>query len=440
MEELKKAFYEVMNRYGKSFGELGVMKNLKAWEIDKAPLINLLRAHPNWNEAAKAVVLDFKEGRGIEKDAIDEIAFTMLGKADETVTENDKAAFHTAFRAAVSEYSSTLSEQTLEIIRQNGQIPCTTGQKTSRIIGKLCHKFGLDSCEWYNNIYARLSDALNPLQIQKTAVLSVHPCDFLEMSSKKNTWKSCHNLADGGYQAGTLSYMTDDVSLIFFTVDPEVTECFYNAPRRTRQMFFYKDRCLYQSRLYPAYSDEIMEQNRSIVHKILATCLGVPNLWILKTKRESFERCCDSAPFSAQYPDYDYYGNLSVIKGMNGIAKMTIGEQPICVCCGKKYISTKKLKCNCDDVVVCNDCGRTVLRKRTVYMDNSFHCHGCLNICSCCGKTSDENMYQVLDRRGELLALCPECYNSSLQPCAVCSVKAVCDIIGNSLCQHIHYL
>lgn len=266
----------------------------------------------------------------------------MLGNVDETIEENDKAAFHAAFQAAISEYSSTLSEQSLEIIRQNGKIPCVAGQKTSRIIGKLCHKFGLDSCAWYNNVYAQLSDALNPLQIQKTAVLSVHPCDFLEMSSKSNTWTSCHNILNGGYQAGTLSYMIDDVSMIFFTVDVEVKDHFYRAPRRTRQMFFYEDNCLYQSRLYPDYSDELMEQNRRLVHKILATCLGVPNLWILKTKRDKISESCVSVHNSAQYPDYVYHGNLSILKGTNKIAKMFIGGKPICVCCvkiqqGKKF-------------------------------------------------------------------------------------------------------
>lgn len=111
------------------------------------------------------------------------------------------------------------------------------GQKTSRIIGKLCRSFGVDGHERYNAVFAQLSDSLNPLQMLKTALLSLHPCDFLEMSNKDNTWTSCHNLESGSYQAGTLSYMTDDVSMIFFTVDPEVKDHYYRAPRRSRQMF-----------------------------------------------------------------------------------------------------------------------------------------------------------------------------------------------------------
>lgn len=62
MEELKKAFYEVMYKYEKSFGETGVMTNLNLWAQEKAGLLELLRRHPNWDEDAKAIVFSFDEG------------------------------------------------------------------------------------------------------------------------------------------------------------------------------------------------------------------------------------------------------------------------------------------------------------------------------------------------------------------------------------------
>ena len=39
MEELKKAFYDVMYKYGKPFSEQGVMTNLNAWASAKEPLL-----------------------------------------------------------------------------------------------------------------------------------------------------------------------------------------------------------------------------------------------------------------------------------------------------------------------------------------------------------------------------------------------------------------
>lgn len=435
MEKLKNAFYEVMYKYQKSFGERGVMKNLNAWAAAKDKLLALLRLHPNWDEAAKAVVIEFSEGRGIEPDVVDEIAFIMRGLAEEVIPKDRRGAFLIAFNAAVSEYSGTLSEETLHVIRENGDIKCATGQKTSRIIGKLCRKFGVDHHAQYNRVFAQLSDALNPLQIQKTAVLSVHPCDFLEMSSRSNTWTSCHNLETGSYQGGALSYMTDSVSMIFFTVDPEVKDHFYRAPRRTRQMFFYQDQTLFQSRLYPDDSAEMMKQNRSIVQKIISTCLGVPNIWKLKTKRDELSECVESAEGSAQYPDYDFQGNLSFLKGAEIRDKFIIGTKPICVCCGeKKSLRERSLKCSCAEQVVCQDCGRTLPREQTRYLDGAFHCSSCLHICAVCGNVIHDTMYPAFDRRGNAVEICFDCYNASLEPCAACSVQGVCRIIGNSLC------
>ena len=85
MEELKKAFYEVMYKYEKSFGETGVMTNLNLWAQEKAGLLELLRRHPNWDEDAKAIVFSFDEGRGIQRDVVDEIAFTMEDLAAEQI-------------------------------------------------------------------------------------------------------------------------------------------------------------------------------------------------------------------------------------------------------------------------------------------------------------------------------------------------------------------
>lgn len=107
-----------------------------------------------------------------------------------------------------------------------------TGAKASRIINRLCLKFHLDQIEEeaeagepdnrymrtvkpYNALFARLADALNPAHIEKTAVLSIHPCDFLEMSNRDNTWSSCHCLERGSYHGGCQSYMGDAVSMIF---------------------------------------------------------------------------------------------------------------------------------------------------------------------------------------------------------------------------------
>lgn len=434
MEELKQAFYEVMYKYEKSFGETGVMANLNTWARNKAGLLELLRHHPQWDEDAKAIVFTFDEGRGIERDVIDEIAFTMEDIAAEQIKDAQRLDnFQISLRTAVSEYNSTLSEQSLEVIRNRGGIKCATGQKTSRIIGKLCRQFGVDGHERYNAVFAQLSDALNPLQMLKTALLSLHPCDYLEMSNKDNTWTSCHNLENGSYQAGALSYMTDNVSMIFFTVDPEVKDHFYRAPRRSRQMFFYKEGTLYQSRLYPQDMSEPMDLYRGLVQKAIATCLGEPNRWVLKKKREDVNAICSSGEGSRQYPDYNYYGNVSMLKSAAALSNFVVGKPSLCVCCGQPY-RNGHLKCRCEEIVVCKDCGQTVAKRNARYIEGAYHCNACLHICGVCGEMIHGTMYPAYDRRGRLVEICESCYQRSLEPCAACSVRRICQIIGNSLC------
>ena len=182
-------------------------------------------------------MFDLSEQRQLDRACVDETKFEMLALAEEAgLTGERLEEFRDALDAATADYATVPDESRLPVIRNRGHIKCDVGMKASRIINRLCAKFGIDQYETerelghgetlhtarvkpYNAVFARLADALNPVRISKTGVLSVHPCDFLEMSAKKNAWHSCHCLADGGWKAGCQSYMGDGVSMVFFTVD-----------------------------------------------------------------------------------------------------------------------------------------------------------------------------------------------------------------------------
>ena len=435
MKELKKAFYDVMYKYHKPFTEDGVMANLRAWKKYKAPLLELLRRHPNWNEQAKAIVFDYEQGRGIDPNAVDELCFVLTELAYEIIPAEQQNNFSVALLAAVSEYQKTPSEEKLEIIRQSGGIKCATGQKTSRIIGKLCKQFGVDKHQRYNSVYAQLADAFSPLQMQNTVVFSLHPCDFLEMSNKENTWYSCHNLESGSWQAGCLSYMTDGVTIILYTVDEGVKQDYHKALRRNRQVFFYQDNMLYQSRLYPDGNDELMTQYRTLAQNAIAACLGVPDLWVLKVKREELTNCYKTVDGSCHYKDYHNYGNLSLLKGTVVTSPFQIGSPPICLCCGETYFNKNKTKCtDCENRSVCADCGQTAPQSLGRYLDGAFHCNACIHTCSACGNVTAETMYPAFNRRGMMVEVCHSCYQTAIEPCSTCSTESVCQLFGRALC------
>lgn len=211
--------------------------------------------------------------------------------------------------------------------------------------------------------------------MQEIGVLSVHPCDFLEMSSKSNTWVSCHRLSDGGYQAGCLSYMNDSVSMVFYAVDADVSGEYRKAIRRYRQMFFYENGTLFQSRLYPADTGNALEVSklfRHLVQQAISRCLTEPNLWYLKTKRPDLNAHLSTYRGSLHYPDYNYHGNLSVLQGHRKDTELTIGAAARCVCCGNELRSNGAIKCSCKEVAVCRKCGQTVARGQGIYLEDGF--------------------------------------------------------------------
>ena len=440
MDELKQQFYEVMHKYQKPFSEEGVTANLTQWYEQKQGLLQLLRRHPIWNEKELAIVFRVEERREIDRITVDETraAILELGRracTDDTVYEN----FETALRAATADYARIPNEYRLDTIRQYGGIKCAPGQKASRIINRLCLKFHLDQIEEeaeagepdnrymrtvkpYNALFARLADALNPAHIEKTAVLSIHPCDFLEMSNRDNTWSSCHCLERGSYHGGCQSYMGDAVSMIFFTVSDEYTQDFHTAPRITREIFCYKDNVLLQSRLYPTDLEDQKTLYRGIVQQAIATCLDKPNLWSIKRGKDT-EPYCESAADSNHYPDYEYgYAVVSLLKGETDYGKMTIGSVAHCVCCGGEQKDHRSIRCaECGSMFVCKGCGKTV-HGYGRYIDNHFYCKECSYRCTACGEEFIGMPRIGITRSGEQRGICPACYEQVISVCRNCAI------------------
>lgn len=431
MDALTQAFYDVMYKYEKHFSAQGVKANLDAWRQNKGALITLLRNHPNWNERELAIVFDLSEGREIDRDVVEESKFGLTELANElTMTQEQRENFEAALNAATAEYSKTPTASYIETIKERGGIKCAVGQKASRIINKLCQKFEVDRHERYNSVFARLADSLNPIVIQKTGVLSVHPCDFLEMSNKDNEWSSCHSLRGGSYQSGCLSYMTDSTSMIFITVDENVHSDFHKAPRLAREIFCYSDHVLLQSRLYPSDDDGQRQLYRGLVQKTIADCLSAPNLWGIQKQQDQINEYIATEERSHHYRDYNYgYGILCLLKGVEEHGIINIGSRSICVCCGEPVPRHDVIKCNCASMVVCQDCGETVPAGNARYIDGAYHCNGCLHICADCGHAIHGTMFPAFDSQGHPIEICGHCYEARLAPCQNCSVRTICSVI-----------
>ena len=459
LDPLTTAFYDVMYQYQLPFTPEGVAANLNTWRESKTPLVELLRRHPNWNERELAVVFDFSEDRKIDRNAVDESCFEMTQLAQMAgLQDGELQDFTAALEAATADHATVPDAGRLETIRQRGGIKCAEGQKASRIVNRLCLHFGLDRYETdkvtlgpdgapvtrrvkpYHAAFARLADSLNPVRIPKTGVLSVHPCDFLEMSSKKSTWNSCHRLNGGGYRGGCQSYMGDGVSMIFFN---SIRENFYQAPRLTRQIFCYRDGVLLQSRLYPDNNSDTRKLYRGLVQRTIAQCEGAPDLWKTYTGADDVRPFLQTAERSLHYPDYIHgYGVVSLLKASSGNKPLMIGSRTLCTCCGQPVAHHADVKCGvCSESVVCKECGRTVSKWTAHYLDGAYFCGECISPCDCCGELKrGGELRAAVKRGGRIVRLCERCYSTETAGCASCGSREICRIIdGGRFCSRADY-
>ena len=242
-------------------------------------------------------------------------------------------------------------------------VKAVKGQKVSRIVNKVCCLLGIDKYDDYNKEFAKFSDAVNPLSIKRHTVLSCHPIDYFTMSFG-NSWTSCHtidktnkrdmpNSYRGEYSGGTMSYMLDGSSVVFYTVDAKYTgNQLELEPKINRNMFHIGEDKIIQARVYPQsndYTDGIYTKIRNIVQKVIADCMGKPNLWKL---RKGIEECAEvTDTIGVHYKDYLSFDscNVSYLKlddsGSVNTTKIKIGHNPICPCCGKTHDSEENIEC-----------------------------------------------------------------------------------------------
>lgn len=242
-------------------------------------------------------------------------------------------------------------------------VKAVEGQKISRIVNKVCKLIGIDKDKNYNRMFAKFSDAVNPLSIKRHTILSIHPIDYYTMSFGVS-WASCHtidknnirnmeNAYHGAYSGGTESYMLDETSVVFYTIGKEYEgDKFELEPKINRNMFHIGNDKIIQGRVYPQCNDsganDIYKNIRNIVQKVIADCYNVPNLWELKKGTNECYKVIESK--GVHYKDYESFENCNVSylkleDGTINLNKITVGHDPICPNCGKTHKNEECIEC-----------------------------------------------------------------------------------------------
>lgn len=412
-----------LDGYKWAYSHEQVIKMVDRWLEEKSGVIEVLRKHPQWNEDAMAVVFDY-----------DSIRETDFFKYDSAL--NSLRSTYVSNGASYSEVESFdyitsrwkvchqfVTDEIKEYFKAHG-VNAAVGTKVSRVLGRYFRDIGLDKMDNYNRNYAILSDAINPLKITRFSLLSVHPCDYLNMSNGAG-WDSCHSIQGSGgcHTAGTLSYMGDACSIIFYTVDKSYdgeARYFWREDKVNRQVYAYHKNMLLQSRLYPDYGDlDNCTNFRNAVQKIFADALGVPNYWTLTDGAQNiFDKGVRTSSESSHYKDYEfdqYRPSLSILKGAEP-EEFYIGSQAYCIDCGEPLDENDTL--NCCGRYKCASCGEYV--DGYAHIGDEIYCRDCTIECDHCGRPHLQNETYESMINGHTRHACPSCVEQYYIHCDVC--------------------
>lgn len=196
------------------------------------------------------------------------------------------------------------------------------------------------------------------------------------------------NSYSGMYSSGTISYMLDSTSMVFYTVDASYDgDEYWSQPKINRQMFHYGEDKLVQSRLYPQSNDgdgTVYEPYRKIVQNIMSIIFDFPNLWTLRKGASAASKYIITD--GTHYPDYKHFCNctLSLVADSHNENMFTVGAKPICINCGNRHEAEDNINCCESDMEVCENCGRRIDEDSQHWVGDYCYCENCVTYCESC--------------------------------------------------------
>ena len=376
VDQMKRIF----DHLGYAYTDIALNKIIDVWFENKGPLIKLLSKHPNYVSDKFMIQFDHDFEREIDKSSLSKLhdnLFTadvcteLVEKANETYKKRLEVEQNVFMPSSFVKFLELTAEYDKNIVDQDFAEECknlfgdylnvtiTEGMKTSRAVNRICVAMGIDKVGIYNKIFASYADAISPLKIKRHTVISCNPIDYLLMSNG-NSWTSCHTInkfskSDNNYggchASGTISYMLDATSLVYYEVSAEYGgNEIEMEPKIIRQMYHFGHNALVQGRLYPQSHDSgsssLYEEKRNLVQKIFADILEVPNRWILKKGTAACQKIINHE--GTHYHDTSHFDNCNV-SYVRGEEKeditIVVGHDPICIECGYEHSDAEQINC-----------------------------------------------------------------------------------------------
>lgn len=331
------AYSEIGLEYRDNMSDEFIKRLARDAAESKTGLREMMRRSRKWREALQAWVIPISHTVKTTTDEVLSMIWQMWNDARPTdnYTWRDMSAATTYF---IPGGDNEESARAIEKI--TGRLP-RRGMKKSKLFAQVSKALGVYTTErgsryqkleaqLFTTLAAPFKDDAFHREEKDTLYVSINPAHFLSMSNPKGDSRgvlmvSCHSFnGHYEYKSGCIGYARDTVSLLAFTAAKGV-DALLNR-KTSRQVFFYQDGALIQSRLYSSKTGTdyggVHEAGgqweyatfRNAIQKEIVRCDGGRSDWTTVDYRQKIH--LDGAKFDEDedYDDDDDFDNTHNLK------------------------------------------------------------------------------------------------------------------------------
>jgi len=396
-------------------------KLLSQWEKNKFSLYNLFGEKLTISKTVESFITD---------EEIEEELETFIRKIRRITANND-----INYNNIVDFLSNFV---TIEELKQNKILEtkenCKKGIKLSRFLGSLItdtktidiEKRGeiktYSAKEYFDIKFSMLNQKI---KFKGEVILSIDPIDYITMSAS-DSWHSCHNITDGCHKSGTLSYLTDKVTIISYVKGKEFDYINNTINSKVWRMCVYIDtmnKTAIFSRQYPN-DNEVL--NKTVQNMVITELFNNETTKTTQDRDIIQSLICNKDKSDLHYNDilcYNYEATMITTNNNDYEFNNYIGNNPYCPVCGDHKINESDLL-TCDhcaeDRYYCECCGNYYNEDDITCVNDEYYCNDCFSDsfihCHECGEivSNDDAMYH------NDYGYCDSCFHDNFTLCDHC--------------------
>lgn len=333
--------------------------------------------------------------------------------------------------ATLGEYSYIRQYLPITINFGEGRkIKFETTTKPIRALGKIVKMFNLDKSA-FEEFRLEHSRILNTKKVKGTLCLSIHPLDYMTMSTNCERWTSCMNWTEpGGYRGGTIEVMNSPMVVVAYlkSTDNEY-QWSYNQrwnSKKWRMLALVHPDAILSIKAYPYHHEGLAREVIEWLKELAATNVNlymgkiekVPacstfeyqdtHTWYNVDLQEGRMMYCDwgcdthYGCFTLNPEELETSQSCPATKYFNYCGPMT------CMCCGSQgdYYDESYVVCeSCcsygddEDCCYCEHCGDRIYPDDAYWIGDYPYCCDCINeVATRCAVDDEYHYYEDLER------------------------------------------